>query len=69
VRLLDGKMLTGALGTDHYFFGGGMDISSTQTIFFGGVVVANNFLQLLPVLQTIFFVHLIAVDFIILIYI
>ena len=40
-----------------------MNISSTQTICFGVVVVANNFLRLLPSANN-FFVHLIAVDFI-----
>jgi hypothetical protein len=31
-----------------FFWRGGMDISSTQTIFFGVVVVANNFFAPLP---------------------
>ena len=47
-----------------FFWREGMNISSTQTIFFGVVVVANNFLRLLPSSANNFFVHLIAVDFI-----
>ena len=42
-----------------------MDISSTQTIFFGVVVVANNFFAPASFCKQFVFVHrLIAVDFI-----
>ena len=47
------------------FLEGGMDISSTQTIFFDVVVVANNFFAPASFCKQFVFVHrLIAVDFI-----
>ena len=61
---LDNFELCNFKGRTIIFLEGGMDISSTQTIFFGGVVVANNFFCACFLLQTIYFVHLIAVDFI-----